>query len=1256
MSSYPGLKEIGQEYILEEQYKALFGYPNGKVNFSLSSEVPGTSRPFILQNQIYSQEIPITPPTNPDNLGETGSTSIAGNTYYYNYSTNYPYLKKYIEVPLSNSFLSQASDGGALTWWFEASGQTGVRSTQLEYNILSQGVPNNLDPNNGYVPTLYIVKDGTSEEYNFGNGYYPWTYNVNSGIVLFTGDSKYSGTGSPNNNTPSSTDTITFTFWRYEGTIGITGSTGDSYWEATGTTGIQYGALSVETDSNNTGSIYTQNILAKDTISNVNLYTNLITDGSLTIGSTGSTSTFNSALVVGGTATFYNYAPVCGVTATDDNDLVNKGYVDSSFVSSKSTVPTVKFGTVTSNTSNIYIPIEYPAQIYNGAIPAPVPVIAGSIFNFTTDTYSTQTTILGITGATAFNPYYVRPLSFYNGTMYFYPGSDGPGSTNYTGLQGIILSNSFPTNLEPQNRDFGNTTRYSIIYNTGSITGNTGTISGQYYDYADYSGLTSISFDWYTTGRKPGTTGSSWSTPQSSYDYINLTYTPPNEIQEDVRPNVSGVIITNFQGTYKTIGNTISYLGPTGEIGSKVFSYNGPYASPQSNNQFSNLYPESQYYFGLYSQNSATTTYSDNVYPNDAGVGSGYGFTGATTSILQINSNYLPSSVNVNTNFNGQIFSTPFVTGKTIYKVSDTVYQNITNLFFNTNIETKGFTAFSVSYNDLSRGKNGQNKKLMDINTNITDNTNTYDSTVSFNGFPEGNASITSSNNITYSRTPTTSDMYSNKLQGYYLISNTFTESFTALSASSNLYTTTLTQKWYNINESPIGGTGSTSTSQSFYYDTLNGNPSINSSSSYSFNDGTTGKMSQVSGINVIGATAIFNLSINVTNLYNYFYVSPVLNYVFTGGCTANTNVLNLSNYNNDTFTLDSITTNNISSTFKNSQTLNATANNLNGSTTTTINLTSSSKNAIYDKPSYTFINTFPTSIPTILETNSEKVGFRVWSNVDSTAVNPDGNAVIPPNYTYSNESYSQFKYNQSWSIGSSATSITTPDYPVNTNINTSQEIQIYNGHYGTGKTETGGTGINGYINYSSYYNNSLDYSGVSRGATNYRYTTFVWKAQISGTQPNNFVFTFKNIKVNDSTAQLNSSPNNSLPYYFSYGSINYPRFFLFYRTEQFDNASSNSLWVDGNSNYGTKFVEPSNAELDTTIQQLSPTNYNDPYDNKTVRAPNSINCSLNNNGDLVAQVSVVPINYGLNVYIYCRFGNSMGYNITYESVSLTLT
>ena len=96
---------------------------------------------------------------------------------------------------------------------------------------------------------------------------------------MFTGSSKYIS-GTPSNNTPDPNDTIRFTFWRYYGDIGITSDTGSTYWEPTSTgSGIKYGSLSI--DSSDTGSIYTQNIQAKNTETNVNLYTDLTGDGTL---------------------------------------------------------------------------------------------------------------------------------------------------------------------------------------------------------------------------------------------------------------------------------------------------------------------------------------------------------------------------------------------------------------------------------------------------------------------------------------------------------------------------------------------------------------------------------------------------------------------------------------------------------------------------------------------------------------------------------------------------------------------------------------------------------------------------------------------------------------------------------------------------------------------------------------------------------------------------------------------------------------
>ena len=82
MSGYDNLGITGKNKISEQLYKQLFGYPSGKYLGSFSSEVPGTSRINILNNQIFSQSIPSTAPTT--DLVEQSSISLAYNNTYTN--------------------------------------------------------------------------------------------------------------------------------------------------------------------------------------------------------------------------------------------------------------------------------------------------------------------------------------------------------------------------------------------------------------------------------------------------------------------------------------------------------------------------------------------------------------------------------------------------------------------------------------------------------------------------------------------------------------------------------------------------------------------------------------------------------------------------------------------------------------------------------------------------------------------------------------------------------------------------------------------------------------------------------------------------------------------------------------------------------------------------------------------------------------------------------------------------------------------
>ena len=79
-----------------------------------------------------------------------------------------------------------------------------------------------------------------------------------------------------------------------------------------------------------------------------------------------------------------------------------------------------------------------------------------------------------------------------------------------------VFTNSSPSSTNAEQIQFSDgITRNAIYYNTGQTTATTGTVSGKYYDYAEYSGSTSVSFSWYSQGVAPGTAGSSWTIPQT---------------------------------------------------------------------------------------------------------------------------------------------------------------------------------------------------------------------------------------------------------------------------------------------------------------------------------------------------------------------------------------------------------------------------------------------------------------------------------------------------------------------------------------------------------------------------------------------------------------------------------------------------------------------------------------------------------------------------------------------------------------------
>jgi hypothetical protein len=275
--------------------------------------------------------------------------------------------------------------------------------------------------------------------------------------------------------------------------------------------------------------------------------------------------------------------------------------------------------------------------------------------------------------------------------------------------------------------------------------------------------------------------------------------------------------------------------------------------------------------------------------------------------------------------------------------------------------------------------------------------------------------------------------------------------------------------------------------------------------------------------------------------------------------------------------------------------------------------------------------------------------------------------------------SYTKFKYDHNWNLKSSNENSITIDGTTYSNIDASQELQIFNGYYqsiGSGSYTTGINGLNvvGYTNYSSYNNNTLDYSvpvanllnDTTKKTSNYRFATFVWDYHNSATT-NNFIFTLKNFKYKGLPLTLEQLKNDGVSTLFLSpaseelsGSEN--RIFLHYRVEQYDantinispnSSNSSTIWVDGNSTKGTisGFL---GADINNPAQINRGNYYNDNI-KTVVRSPGSLSYSISGNDLVITVSSILYIDSSRKRYIYCRIGLPMNANYAFEYVTLKI-
>jgi hypothetical protein len=189
--------------------------------------------------------------------------------------------------------------------------------------------------------------------------------------------------------------------------------------------------------------------------------------------------------------------------------------------------------------------------------------------------------------------------------------------------------------------------------------------------------------------------------------------------------------------------------------------------------------------------------------------------------------------------------------------------------------------------------------------------------------------------------------------------------------------------------------------------------------------------------------------------------------------------------------------------------------------------------------------------------------------------------------------------------------------------LSLNNELQIYKGYI-----RTLGNGLDGYLNYSNYENNSgINYSNIDR--SEYRYATFVWNIPAAQSIYNYIIFkinAINNIDVNLVTG------NVTIPE-ISNGQTIYHSFHLFYKFENIDditNENHSSVWINANK------VESGNITFKNNYNVIS---YNDGSVGGRSRDM-AYNNSVSNDGVYKLLMPTLLSNY--NIRLYARIGISL--------------
>ena len=619
--------------------------------------------------------------------------------------------------------------------------------------------------------------------------------------------------------------------------------------------------------------------------------------------------------------------------------------------------PFIQFQTVSSTTTEIFVPWIYPAQIPIGFMSSWIPVVNTLTMQISIDTNAAQP---------GQNQYMVSTIT--NATSNYVNNHD---NTAY--VTGMVLSKNPGTN-GIQLRTFPDSSqRSAYIYHdpllSNMIDGSGSIVVGWYANANPSINKASTILTVYVSAGPPSIVQNlilSLATTTGSF-----SYTAPVSI--DTTDSATKLSISNYTLTYASIPSSIRYGTALSDSTSTIS--NGTSLSYNA----TSLFPDSQYTFTVKATNSA-------------------GQNGPTASITRTTLNLLPiAPLSGTLNFPPRYYSNGTIvnilTGIPKQRLVNSTAPWVTSTTFNTPIHS------------IALRGSAQTTTVMTLSSALVNNTTTTTGpTVQFSGFPQaGNPQVTTQNNITI--TPSIKDTYTSPANqsGFYLKSDNLISLNTPIFVPS-AYDYVLTVSQAN------SFTGSASFT--YQYDTpITTAPTINSID-IQFN-GNYSKV--VSGVNIVYGTPSFTVTTVINNAGNFYYSSPIVAYTnsINGAWTPSveTTIANVVAGLSAGAFASSITIRNtqvtspaLDNTYAIILTIAANANNV---FSTSALSTAAGIPALVDGRSITLVyTTLPQTIPSISANSTNVIGYQVYSGVAGPANVPsftNGAAIyVAANYDHS--------------------------------------------------------------------------------------------------------------------------------------------------------------------------------------------------------------------------------------------------------------